>query len=51
MKRLASWVFAAQAGCTIMLPSSESHLLIKDKTVHHRLRAYILELEMYGVDF
>ena len=34
-----------------MLPSRECHLLVKDKTVHPKLRAYILELEMYAVDF
>ena len=35
----------------MVLPSKDSLLLVRDTHVHARLRAHVLELEMYGVTY
>jgi hypothetical protein len=51
MRRLSGWLSFAAGGVSVVLPSKECLLLVKDKQVHARLRAYVLELQMYGVSF
>lgn len=50
MKRLSGWLNFSTL-VTIVLPSQDCMVLLRDKRVHARLRAYVLELQMYGVAF
>ena len=50
MRRLYRWVgFAPHT--TAVLPQPACLTLVRDKAVHARLRAHVLELSMYGVSY
>lgn len=44
IRRLSNWIAFARYGVTIVLPTTECMILVRDKGVHAKLRALILEL-------
>jgi hypothetical protein len=51
VKRLSRWVMFSPHPLTIVLPNSECILLIRDKDVHHKIKALIIGLSMYRAEY
>lgn len=51
IKRLARWVMFTQFPLSVVLPDKECLVLIRDRDVHHKIRALIIGLSMFGVQY
>jgi hypothetical protein len=51
VKRLSRWVMFSPHPLTISLPSPECLLLVRDREVHHKLKALVVGLSMYRAEF
>ncbi len=49
VKRLARWIMFSNHPLTIVLPNKECVLIVKDREVHHKVKALIIGLDMYRV--
>ena len=51
VKRLSRWVMFSPHPLTISLPNAECLLLVRDKEIHHKLKALVIGLHMYRAEF
>ena len=51
VKRLSRWVMFSPHPLIISLPSPECLLLVRDREVHHKLKAIVVGLSMYRAEF
>jgi hypothetical protein len=51
VKRLSRWVMFSPHPLTIVLPNPECVLLIRDREVHHKIKALTIGLSMYRAEY
>jgi hypothetical protein len=51
VKRLSRWVMFSPHPLTIILPNPECVLLIRDREVHHKIKALTIGLSMYRAEY
>lgn len=51
VKRLSRWVMFSPHPLTIILPNPECVLLIRDREVHHKIKALTIGLSMYQAEY
>jgi hypothetical protein len=51
VKRLSRWVMFSSHPLTIVLPNPECVLLIRDREVHHKIKALTIGLGMYRAEY